>query len=185
MYAAGPVHRSLLGTLLATVVVASGCSLPPGEDIGADGGFVENATGETLFLYSPGEDGGLFRGLQIPPHEQVRMEGPCVGAPLIAKHSDDGPVIDSRQDELCTGDHWSIPQGGLVENHTSRTIRVRTKEPDSGTFYAINIGAGRTGSLRAPCADPPLTVGADTVSDFVPPRREPLCVGDVWVIEEP
>ena len=179
------MHKAFLGTLAAAAVALSGCVFPPGEHIGAEGGFVENATGMSLFLYSLGDDGDLVRGLQVPPHEPVAFEGGCVGGPLFAKESDDGPVIDTWEGELCTGDHWSIPGGGVVENMTDRTIGVRAAEPDGETFYSITIGPGGTGSLRAPCAHPPITVGADNISDFVAPRQEPLCVGDVWVIEGP
>ena len=56
LYAAGRVHKSLLGTLLVTVVFASGCSLPPGEDIGADGGFVEPPAEQHLTTFVHGRE---------------------------------------------------------------------------------------------------------------------------------
>ena len=48
---------------------------------------------------------------------------------------------------------------------------------------SIRIGAGGTGSLRAPCADPPITADGDRFE--APPRQESLCLGVVWVIEGP
>ena len=70
-----------------------------------------------------------------------------------------------------------------MKNRTTRTIIVQAVEPGGGTSYAIRIEAGGTGSLRAPCADPPITAVSDRFE--APPRQESLCVGDVWVIEEP
>lgn len=62
---------------------------------------------------------------------------------------------------------------------------MRASEPESEGSYTIRLGEGGTGTLRAPCADPPIVAIASNETDpIVPPRQEPLCSGDIWVIEE-
>ena len=123
----------------------------------------------------------LIRLEGAPPGAMQTLNGPCQSGPLVAKYTDSGPVVDAWEGKFCFGDYWTIPSGGLIKNAANDPIAVRS----GSTTHTVVIGPGRTGSLEAPCADPPIIVGTDADEELVPPRLEPFCVGDVWVIEEP
>lgn len=175
--------RWILVAVSLSALVASGCQLfMPDVDLD-QGGAMYNATDATIFIYAEMAGGGEIRLGGVISGTTGSVPDPCQKYPLIARHTDDGPIIDTWGEGFCAGDYWSIPKGGLIENRTGRAIAVRALEPGIDSSYSIRIGVGRTGSLRAPCADPPITAGADFFE--ASPRQEPLCVGDVWVIEEP
>lgn len=176
-------QRWMFVAVSLTAFVASACQVLLPDDDPDEGGAIYNDTDETVFIYADMAGGGEIRLVGANPATTVAVPDPCLHAALYAKHSDDWPVVDTWEGGLCRGDYWSIPKGGLVENRTSRTIGVQAVEPGTGTSYAIRIEAGGTGSLCAPCADPPITADGDRFE--APPRQESVCLGDMWVIEEP
>ena len=165
---------------LATVVFsATGCDRLLGDDDPDQGGLIDNSgNSEAVLIFAEQADGDPVQVGGASAHSVGSIDGPCATGRLSAKHSENGPVVDQWEGGMCAGDYWTIPKGGLIENRTDEVIAVKA----SGT-HGIRVGAGRIGSLGAVCADPPITAIGDSFE--APPLQEPLCVGDVWVIEEP
>lgn len=164
---------------VAAVVLVSGCDVFFPVDHFDEGGLIYNATDEDVFIYAAMDDGEEIRLGGIQAGTSGSVPDPCQDRALTARHRDDGPIVDTWDvGSFCVGDYWSIPGGARIENRSGRTQTVRALDPGSDSFYTIRIEDGGVGTLRAPCADPPITAGAD-----VPPRDEPLCAGDTWVIE--
>jgi len=176
-------RRWLLVAVFLAGFTVSGCQFLFGDDDPDQGGLIYNATDESVFIYAEMAGGDEIRLGGVQSGTTGSVPDPCQDRPLVARNSDDGPVVDSWDAGFCRGDYWSIPHGGFVENNSGRSIVVRGFEPGTDSSYSIKIEAGRTGSLRAPCADPPITAGGDLFE--APPREERLCFGEVWVIEEP
>ena len=177
-----PPRRLSTVAMLATFSLSLGaCQWPWASETDPDeGGVYHNTTTRDVFIYLD-SDSGLSRLEGAPPDAMQTLNGPCQSGPLVAKHTDSGPVIDAWEGKFCFGDYWTIPSGGLIKNAANDPIAVRS----GSTTHTVVIGPGGTGSLEAPCADPPIIVETDADEELVPPRLEPLCVGDVWVIEEP
>ena len=166
-------------TLVAVVFLTTGCDrLLSGEDPDQGGLIDNNGSDAAVLIFSEQAGGDAVRVGGVGANSVEGLDGPCVMGLLSAKHSEDGPVLDTWEGGLCAGDYWTVPKGGLIQNNTDKTIAVKA----SGT-HGIPVGAGGTGSLGAECAEAPITAASESFE--APTRLEPLCVGDVLVIEEP
>jgi hypothetical protein len=170
--------------LLALVVVAAGCVDPFRLPADPNGPTIRNTTDQHVFLWYFGDDGEEH---QLRPGVPANYFGSfsgveCLlyGPPFLAR-SEDGELVDTWDyGDLCEGDYWMIPHGGVIINQADLSILAGS--PSTDGMSDVEIAPGRRGTLPGPCADPPIKV-IDGVGATAT-RDEPLCEGDTWVITE-